>query len=286
MHNIGIVGNTGYIAKSLITYFENNDFKVTKIGRSGIYDIFLDLSNLVSYDFTVLQSLDYVIITAAISSPDKCSKEYDYSYNINVVGTKILIEQLLDYGIKVLFFSSDAVYGKSEVEVFTEKSEANPFTHYGIMKKEIEDTFKNNELFKALRLSYVVSISDKFTSYCINTLKNDGEVEVFHPFYRNCIVLDDVVSIVNWLINNWNFFEPTILNVCGNELISRIRIVDEINRYLNNSLKYKITIPDPSFFINRPRITQMKSLYLQSYGIIKEDCFSNKIQNELRSISL
>ena len=98
--------------------------------------------------------------------------------------------------------------------------------------------------------------------------------------------MDDVIKTVYWIINNWDSFKPNFLNVCGNELISRLRIVDEINRYLNNKLKYTITKPEESFFENRPRITQMSSLYLKSYGIIQEVNFSDKMKYELRNIDL
>ncbi len=49
-------------------------------------------------------------------------------------------------------------------------------------------------------------------------------------FYRNCIVVSDVVKVVEWMINNWEEFTDFVLNVAGNELISRVRIADEINR--------------------------------------------------------
>lgn len=288
MIKIGVIGNTGYISKSLIAeLLKSKDIYETKrIGRSGDFDIYLDLSDMLNYDFSVFKDLDYVIFTAAISSPDKCANEYDMAWKINVEGTKIVIKNLLNLGVKTIFLSSDAVYGKNELDIFTEDSVPKPFTPYGKMKKEIEDNFKDNKLFKCIRLSYVVSINDKFMSYCIDTYKNNSKIEVFHPFYRNCIFLNQVITIFIWLINNWNQFEPNILNACGDELISRVRIVDEMNRYLSNKLNYDIIKPEEYFFENRTRITQMKSLYLKKYGILREEMFSDKIRDELRSIGL
>ena len=43
MYKIGVIGNTGYIAKSLISYLENKGFEIKRIGRSGVNDIYLDL---------------------------------------------------------------------------------------------------------------------------------------------------------------------------------------------------------------------------------------------------
>ena len=72
-----------------------------------------------------------------------------------------------------------------------------------------------------------------------------------------------------------------MLNVAGKELVSRIRIADELNRNWNEKLKYKVVEPSEAFYQNRPKITQMKSLYLQKYKIIKNISFSEKIKKEL-----
>lgn len=105
-------------------------------------------------------------------------------------------------------------------------------------------------------------------------VKKHEEADIFHPFYRNVIVVSDVVNVVMWFINNWSKYEPNVLNVAGEELVSRVRMADEINRYLGNKLEYKISIPDRSFYDNRPQITQMKSLYMQEYEILEDNTFT------------
>ena len=152
------------------------------------------------------------------------------------------------------------------------------------MKKAVEDKFKENDKFKAIRLSYVASVRDRFISYCLECVKKHEEADIFHPFYRNVIVVSDVVNVVMWFINNWSKYEPNVLNVAGEELVSRVRMADEINRYLGNKLEYKISIPDRSFYDNRPQITQMKSLYMQEYEILEDNTFTEKIQKELKNI--
>jgi dTDP-4-dehydrorhamnose reductase len=108
-----------------------------------------------------------------------------------------------------------------------------------------------------------------------------GEVaDVFHPFYRNCIVVSDVVDVVVWFSQHWDEYNPFVLNVAGKELVSRVRIADEINRMMNGQLKYSISFPEGNFYKNRPKITQMKSLYLQKYHILEDNTFTEKIQKE------
>lgn len=280
--NVAVVGSTGYIANFLLKRFENNKIDdLLRIDKSSLADKYLDLECADEFDYSCLRDTDYVIFTAAISSPDICADKFEFSWNINVKGTSYFIEHSIQAGCKVLFFSSDAVYGDIPGMVYNEISETNAETPYGIMKKKVEDTFRNNVNFKAIRLSYVVSKRDKFVSYCLKCMKDKKEADIYHPFYRNCIVVSDVVDVVEWLCLHWEEYNPWVLNVAGEELVSRVRIADELNRIFNNRLSYKISLPNESFYKNRPPITQMRSIYLQEYGILRHENFTEKIKREM-----
>ena len=272
-----IVGSSGYIAGYLLKRFEN----VLKIDQTPEADAHLNLAEAEKFDYSVLDGVDYVIFTAAISGPDMCANEFEKCWNINVNGTEHFIKNAISHGCKVLFFSSDAVFGDIPGEIYTELSETKAQTPYGRMKKAVEDCFKDEPNFKAIRLSYVVSKNDRFVSYCLKCMNTDETADIFHPFYRNCITVSDVVNTVDWLINHWEDYEPQVLNVAGNELVSRVRIADELNRLYDNRLKYVITSPGEDFYKNRPKITQMKSLYLNKYGILKDESFTEKLKKEL-----
>ena len=272
-----IVGSSGYIAWYLLKRFEN----VLKIDQTPEADAHLNLAEAEKFDYSVLDGVDYVIFTAAISGPDMCANEFEKCWSINVIGTEHFIKNAIAHGCNVLFFSSDAVFGDIPGEIYTELSETKAQTPYGRMKKAVEDCFKDDPNFKAIRLSYVVSKNDRFASYCLKCIKTGEKADIFHPFYRNCITVSDVVNTVDWLINHWEDYEPQVLNVAGNELVSRVRIADELNRLYDNRLKYVITSPSEDFYKNRPKITQMKSLYLNKYGILKDESFTEKIKKEL-----
>ncbi len=274
---IAIVGSSGYIAGYLRKRFEN----ILKIDQTPEADVHLNLTEAEKFDYSVLDGIDYVIFTAAISGPDMCANEFEKCWNINVTGTGYFIKNAISHGCRILFFSSDAVFGDIPGEIYIELSETKAQTPYGRMKKAVEDCFKGNPDFKAMRLSYVVSKNDRFVSYCLECMNTGETADIFHPFYRNCITVSDVVNTVDWLINHWEDYEPQVLNVAGNELVSRVRIADELNRLYDNRLKYVITSPSEDFYKNRPKITQMKSLHLNKYGILKDESFTEKIKNEL-----
>lgn len=283
---VALVGSSGYIAEYILKRFaeELDIVSVLKLDRNSNSDAYLDLQEAQRFDYSVLNGIDYVVFTAAISGPDKCAEDFDNSWAINVTGTSYFIKEAIKRGCRVLFFSSDAVFGDIPGAIYNEESETQAYTPYGRMKKAVEDEFKGSPLFKAIRLSYVASAKDRFITYCLNCMKNGDIADIFHPFYRNVIVVSDVVDIVSYFAKHWEEYVPTFLNVAGKELVSRIRIADELNRYFDGKLKYTVSMPDAEFFTNRPCITQMQSLYLHKYGIIPDNTFTEKIAKELEDI--
>ncbi len=283
-----LVGSSGYIASFILERFEKEKAieSVLKLDRNNNADAFLDLSEPEQFDYAILDNIDYIVFTAAISGPDQCAKEFDNCWKINVTGTEYFIREAIKKDCKVLFFSSDAVFGDIPGAIYDEGSKTLAVTPYGRMKKAVEDIFKEEPLFKAIRLSYVASAKDRFATYCFNCIRNGEVADIFHPFYRNVIVVSDVVDVVVYFAYNWDKYKPKFLNVAGKELVSRVRIADEFNRHFNNKLKYTISFPDESFFANRPRITQMKSLYMNKYEIISDNTFTEKMKKELEEISL
>ena len=283
---IAIVGCSGYIGGYLLKRFscEPGVSSILKLDQAMDADEYLDLSSLGNFCYELLDDVDYVVFTAAVSSPDKCASEYDSCWKINVTGTSEFIRQAINRNCRVLFFSSDAVFGDLPGMVYDEWSDTTPVTAYGHMKKTVEDQFKEEPCFKALRLSYVVSSRDRFVSYCLDCISHGEEAEVFHPFYRNCIIVNDVVDAVVWFSKHWDEYEPPVLNIAGIELVSRVRIADELNRFLGGALSYRISQPAEDFYRNRPALTQMRSLYLARYGILQDQTFTEKMRTVVEEI--
>jgi dTDP-4-dehydrorhamnose reductase len=281
---IAIIGSKGYISSFLLERFRSMSDVTEILEIDQFHDGSIKYLNLLEpekFDYDILQGIDYVIFTAAISGPDKCALEYEFCEKINVIGTSYLIDEALRRNCRVLFFSSDAVFGDIPGMIYNEYSNTEASTPYGVMKKAIEDKFKTNRNFKCIRLSYVVSKVDRFVSYCLACLNENKVAEVFHPFYRNCITIDDVIEVVVWMITNWESFESFVLNVAGKELVSRVRIIDEVNRYSGGKLAYSIVTPSEAFYKNRPAITQMESKFIEKLSIISNESFSEKIRKVL-----
>jgi len=260
---ITVIGATGYIGSRIYALADRftEVLGTSTTGATPYIKLTLHYPN--DFDYSLISNGDAVILTAAISAPDICTKEYQRAWNVNVVGTTAFIERVLERGARVVFFSSDTVYGEQMVEV-NEDNAYTPAGEYAVMKNEVERHFLANPFFKALRLSYVFSREDKFTAYLLRTASRGEEAEIFHPFYRMVIHRDDVVDGVFALVQRWDEFPRAVINFGGPEMLSRKEFADVLRDTVLPSLRYRVTKPDVGFFKNRPKVIRMVSPVLEA----------------------
>lgn len=259
LRKVFVFGSSGYIGSSIYGKLKELGFPVFSVGRGEQCDVSIDLSSVGDDDLSAFSTGDCVVFLAANSSPELCAKNYDDAYAINVVNTSIVIENLLAKGVYVLFASSDAVYGRTNSAV-NELDKATPQFEYAQMKFTVENKFEGNDHFKVMRLSYVWSDGDKFTKYLLNSSAENNVVEVFDPFIRSIISLEDVVGFVHKFVVNPKEL-PGVVNLAGPQYVSRVQLVKEISKYI--PIMYKSVTPDDDFFKYRPDQILMESLYLK-----------------------
>lgn len=255
-----ILGWTGYIGSALCQELEAQGKSVVKVGRGIGSDCIFDLETC---DLSVLSEVeegDKFVLLAAISSPEECANNYEYAYAINVSSTAKLIDYLLNKNVKVLFSSSDVVYGRTEMPV-DENSGINPQFAYAEMKAEIEKRFLQNNNFFVMRLSYVWSLHDKFTKFLLESSSVGKNVEIFEPFIRSVVFLKDVVDFIGLFVIRGNQL-PHLVNLAGSEFVSRVDLAKEISCII--PLSYTVVQPDKGFFKYRPDQILMTSAYLSS----------------------
>lgn len=257
-----IVGADGFIGSSLIEFIKKKEptlHYVPYVGNSNQNYNCFDLRNVDPEIFTGISKNDFVVFLAAVSSPDLCHNNYDFAYSINVTGTSRFIEKCLNKGAKVLFFSSDVVFGKSK-DTNDELSNVAPFGEYAEMKVEIENRFKSHPNFKVFRLSYVFSKYDKFTKYLRNCMMNKKVAEVYDGLYRNVIYLDDILEAICNLQSKFDQFDNTFFHMSGREVLSRSDIAILVHEH-DKSLKYNlIPVPDGFYDARAERII-MNSIF-------------------------
>ncbi|MBT5016364.1 sugar nucleotide-binding protein [Candidatus Peregrinibacteria bacterium] len=258
---IFVIGKNGFIAQKILHEFQNKYNLIPTSSQAEKDVVFLDLQTPENFDYDLINKDDFVIHLAAISSPDACEQNYETAYQINVKGAQFFLKKCLEKNAKVLFFSSDVVYGNSE-NCFDENSTCEPFGVYAEMKHETEQALLAEPNAKIFRLSYVFAKNDKFTNYLKNCAEKNEAAELFHPFFRNAVYLQDLVDAIEALIKNFDQFDNKIFNISGPELLSRKDLAQIYQTYINQNLKFNIVTPEENFFKKRPKSIKLKSLYL------------------------
>ncbi len=261
--NIIIFGSSGYVGKSLKKFFYGfKEFNFLFVSRNNPEDINIDITDPQSFNKLPINKKTVLVLLTAVSSPDFCAKNFEYSFNINVNSTIKLIDHTLNRDGKVLFFSSDVVYGEN-TKILDEKSDCNPLGEYAKMKRIIEIRYFKNNNVKIIRPSYIFSSDDRFSKYLLDCSIKGQKSRIFHPLYRNIIFIEDVLNGLIKVIINWNELNTNIINFGGNKLLSRKDIALFYKKYLYQNLEIILENPPKDFFKARPRSININSSILE-----------------------
>ena len=270
MATLHIVGSQGNIGSRLVEKTEGKyDIRkitspsrvhlLTKANAYHVINLAQDISN---YDFDTLKMGDTVAFCAAISEPSVCADQFEVALRVNITSTGDFIYEALKRGCKVIFLSSDAVYG-NVVGEFNEEEEVDPLGVYAEMKAVIEHRFLEYPLFKVLRLSYNFFKKDRFTTYLKRCVDEPSTAEIFDPFARSVVHRDDTVDAIISLFNNWDVCEEQIINCGGPETLSRAQFATILKDSIYPDLKMKVITPNERFYRDRPAIVSMRSNLLE-----------------------
>ena len=270
MDTLHIIGAKGNIGSRLVEKTEGkyNIRKVVSPARPNLFSVdsgyyVLNLADdLHAYNFDTLTEGDTVAFTASISEPSVCAEQFDVAMKVNVESTGEFIQQALDRGCKVIFLSSDAVYGRREEE-FDESQPSDPLGVYAEMKAIVEKRFIGNSRFKVLRLSYNFFKDDRFTTYLRTCASEDTVADLFDPFGRSIVHRDDTVDAIISLYKNWDVCEEGVINCGGLETLSRVEFAEILSELVVQDLITKVTTPDAKFYKDRPAIIAMRSPFLE-----------------------
>lgn len=270
MRKVFILGSTGYVGNHLKSFL-SDAFSLVTVGRKNS-DIHFDLETGEFNDLLVqVNNDDTIIFLSAVSAPDQCEKNYDVAHKINVKNTITLISELLKKNARVIFSSSDVVFGGTS-DVCTEMSERKPFGKYGQMKCEVEEHFSNNPGFFVIRFSYILGKGDKFSEMVKEHSLNSKLLDVFDGFERSVVSINDVLLGIKNIILNWSQIDTRIVNFSGPDLVSRQQIVLALAQEKFPELQYQFTDAPESFWLGRPKKINTKSRFLES--ILDRSCES------------
>ena len=98
---------------------------------------------------------DLIIHTAAYTAVDKAESEGKLCYEINVNASRALASKSIEYGIPLIYFSTDYVFDGLKDKPYIEEDKVNPASVYGKTKCEGEALVREHKKHIILRTSWI-----------------------------------------------------------------------------------------------------------------------------------
>ncbi len=255
-NTILITGGAGYIGTALTQLLLQKGFHVRVLdslrsGGSGIIPFFANqnfefMKGDVRNKNDVMNALsgrDAVIHLAAIVGFPACRRDPELSYDINVNGTKNLVN-CMKGKIPLFFASTSSVYGKISDKICSEKTKINPLSEYGQQKSEAEKIVKKNKKFVMYRFATAFGVSPKMrldlmpNDFVYRAVKEKSLIVYEKKFMRTFIHVRDMANSFLFALENYQKMKGEIYNVGDNVMnVSKedvcLLIKKKVNYYLH-----------------------------------------------------
>lgn len=204
-----------------------------------------------------------VIFLAAYHKPDLVLQNPKIAWNVNVVALANFL--YIMNNIKIMYYpSTEVVYGQGiDGYKFKEDDKLNPANKYGELKT-IAERMVNVAGFNVVRFPVLMGPSlapnkKHFYDEIIEKLQNGEKIEMFKDQFRSMIDFDTASKVVIDLIETPEAQQYKILNIAGDEKLSKyelaIRIADKYNLNKNNIIGISMDTDNKIFTAKRAKET-------------------------------
>jgi len=291
-----IIGASGFLGSYIIeTIISNTDDTIVAISRN--VDNLLSNSRLrwVSCDITIREQIDELCLTisrdidskviylAALHNPDIVENDPAKAWDTNVTSLSYFVNNLQN--VKCLFYpSTDSVYGDSDNGYcFTENDILNPVNTYGKQKCAAEAVIKWHD-FNVVRFPFLISpslspLKKHFYDHISEKLITGQKIEMYCDSLRSSLSFETAASLLINLIEKYDSTIPKIINVCGDDGISKYSIGLMIAQKLgvNSNLVVPVSMANSNHIFKTPRAKST----LMDNTLIKQILGLNSIKFEL-----
>lgn len=159
---------------------------VRELNNRGEYDIMatdideLDITNREQVMSMIKEyKPDVIFHCAAWTAVDKAENMEDKVYDINVNGTKNLVDASIEVGAKIVYMSTDYVFDGTKEGAYLEDDQVNPMSVYGKTKYQGEEEVRRNPNHFITRISWVFGINgNNFIKTMLKLSETKSELNV------------------------------------------------------------------------------------------------------------
>ncbi len=279
MKKVLFTGATGLLGK----YFfdsSHKDFELfgtfnrnSNLKKKNFYP--LDVSNRDEvFDLVRKIKPNYIVHAAAIGNVDYCETHKNEAENINVGGTRNIVDASSEFGSFVIFTSSNAIFDGKKPP-YVEDSKIHPLDYYGYTKEKGEEIIKKSGVqYSIIRLMTMYGWAPKGgrnnpVGWVIEELKKKNTINVVNDVYNNHLYVGQAVDVI-WEIIKKNKINETY-NVGGAESINRYDLAIMTAKVfgLDTSLINSVTSDFFKNIVPRPKDTTFVTLKIEKQLNIK-----------------
>lgn len=231
-----VIGASGYIGNSIFKKFIQEKFDVLGTYNNKKKDdlIFFDLQKMSLEDIKFNKKISHIIIASGINiNIDDSKKDWENSYNTNVIKTKFLIDYCFENNIMPIYISSDGVFDGSKGG-YSEIDNKNPINCYGRIKAEVEDYLVDSRnKFLILRMGRVfgTDLEDgTIITSTIKKLKKEKNLLCANDEFFSPLNINDLCDFLIKLIQNKC---DGIFHLTSIKSTSRFEIAKAIEKYFD-----------------------------------------------------
>lgn len=255
-----VIGSSGLVGNAVVLAGQP-DHDVTAASRSDQDpNLRVDLRDARSIRRAILETAhppDVVILAAAVSSVVRCEVDPATTYNVNVVGSRTVVEAAADAKAKVVFLSSDYVFGDGGPH--QESDDPAPMNEYGRQKLEVEEIVLSRSANVVVRTCQVFGQDARRANYVLATLDRLVAGEIVHArpdlFGTPTYVRDLAAEIIDLGTGP----AAGVWHVAGPEFVSRMNLAQQVARAFNLDAGRILPAEGVSDDVPRPRMAGLRS---------------------------
>lgn len=245
-----VVGASGYFGSYIIkNILSNTDSNILAVNRNvpdnankRIHWVSCDISNAKETESLCTKYLrnsreNKIIYLAAYHHPDMVERFPKLAWDINITSLSRFLN--LAENVKCFFYAStDSVYGESiNGYHFAESDPPNPVNKYG-RHKCVAETLTTAYGYNVLRFPFLISPSivpnrKHFYDMIVDDIKRGKPVKLFNDSFRSTLSFDTAAAIAVKLMETYKEAYPKILNIGGDDDLSKydvgLMIADKLN---------------------------------------------------------
>jgi dTDP-4-dehydrorhamnose reductase len=252
-----ITGINGFLGRHLINYLLARGYAVFSTGRGFIKGNLKSDVHYINFDLTnnelLLQTINeiqpnIIIHIAAMSKPDECELNKEACILNNVDVTKNIADAAKAINAKLIFTSTDFVFGEGENH--KEESITKPLNFYGESKlmaeTYIQKVLNNYCIIRPVFIygKQIDGIKGSFVQWVQSNLENDNVIKVVNDQFRTPTYVEDICFGIERLV----LLDKTgIYHFSGEEVLTPYQMAFEIAEQLNLDISLIISV-DASVF--------------------------------------